>query len=352
MIEPAKSRGNRCFAMLLTGMIVLHLFKIGIFIAAGQAPLRADALTYWDGGQRIVAGDWLLVNDPPEITRTPGYPLFVAFFQATCGTRALVATVVAQQFLLLANTLLACWACWQLTKTRSAVLLCLALSLFCISCHGVAVYLLCDTLLSFLLTLCVASMIGWFQSPSVAKSLMIGAVLGAAIMVKPIAEFAWIPPVAAMLLSAARDLPFRKRLVCAASLLIATGVVVAPWLIRNEVYFGSPFLTKFGGRALWWSCFRGSPADRFNPPIPFADGPATQTIRQIVPDVDPHDTWAIYKELLRQGYSQINADELMLRSRQGSDPSASLGVCSQSMCSLRLVLDYTQRHVSAEYRRF
>ena len=77
--------GSRRFALLAAGLIVLHLCKVGAFIAVGQAPLQSDAAIYWDDGQRILAGDWLLVRDPVEVSRTPGYLLFVAFFQAACG---------------------------------------------------------------------------------------------------------------------------------------------------------------------------------------------------------------------------------------------------------------------------
>jgi 4-amino-4-deoxy-L-arabinose transferase-like glycosyltransferase len=294
-------------------LVVLHLGKVAAFVAAGQAPLRADAAVYWDLGQRIVAGDWLLVADPPEVTRTPGYLLFVAFFQAACGAWALAAAIVVQQLLLLATSLLACRVCWQLTRRRSAVVLCLALTLFCFSAHGVAVNLLSDTLLSFLITLCVARMIAWFQSPSALNAVAIGLVLGAATLVKPIALFAWMPVVAAMALTTDRGLSLGKRVMHAVSVLTATGLLVTPWVIRNEIYFGSPFLTKFGGRALWWSCFRGNVKDSLNPPIPLSDGPATKAIRESAPDVDLHDAWGVYKKLVTRGYSQIDADELMFR---------------------------------------
>ena len=237
----------------------------------------------------------------------------VAFSQATCGTRALAAAIAAQHLVLFANALLACWACWQLTRTRSAVLLSLTLSCFCISAHGVAVCLLSDTLLCFLLTLCVAAAVAWFQAPSLARAAAIGAALGAAILVKPVAQLAWVPVVAAMLLAAGRGWSWRKRLAHAVCVLCATGLIVGPWLVRNQVYFGSPFLTKVGGRSLWWSCFHTGHADRFNPPLPFAHGPATQAVRQTVPDVDPHDTWRTYKALVNRGYSQIAADELMMQ---------------------------------------
>ena len=312
IVELRTQVNRRGYVALLAILIVLHLLKVAAFAAAGQGPLRFDALVYWSLGHRILAGDWLLVRDPAEVTRTPGYLLFVAFFQATCGVRALAAAIVAQHLLLLASAVLACWACWQLTKAKSAVLLCLALSLACISAHGVAVNLLSDTLLSFLLTLCVACMIAWLKSPSVIRAAAIGVALGAAIMVKPIAQLAWVPIVATILFTIGQGLSLRRRLGHSACVLIAAGLVVGPWLIRNQAYFGSPFLTKFTGRSLWVSCFQGNTADRINPPIPFAGGPATQEILRTVPDVDPHNTFGVYKSLVRNGYSQIAADELML----------------------------------------
>ncbi len=314
MIEGTKTRCNWCFGSVAVALIAFELCKVGAFIAAGQAPLYSDAFTYWCGGERIVAGDWLLVADPAEVTRTPGYLLFVAFFQATFGAHALAAAIVAQHLLLLANCLLACWASWRLTKTMSAVLVCLALSLFCISSHGVAVNLLCDTLLAFCATLCVAGMIAWFQSPTAAKAAALGVALGAMVMVKPVAQLAWAPVAAGMLFAGGSGFPLRRSIVHAACFLLAAGLVIAPWLIRNEVYFGGPFLTKFGGRALWWSCFRESPNSSLNRPIPFAEnGTAMQAVRQAVPDADLHDTWRVYKELVGRGFSQIDADDLMLR---------------------------------------
>ena len=84
-IESENTRPSRRFALGLAILIGLLLAKTGFFIAAGQGPLEADAVVYWNGGQRVLEGDWLLLNDPPEVSRTPGYFWFVAFFQATCG---------------------------------------------------------------------------------------------------------------------------------------------------------------------------------------------------------------------------------------------------------------------------
>jgi 4-amino-4-deoxy-L-arabinose transferase-like glycosyltransferase len=307
------NRRRRGFAVVFLLFVVAHLAKVAAFIAAGQGSLQGDALVYWSLGQRIVGGDSLLLGDPPEVARTPGYPYFVAFFQSTCGRWALAATIAAQHLLLLANVVLACWICWRLTEKRAAVLLCLALSLSCFSCHGVAVYLLSDSLLSFLLTLCIALAIAWRHAPSPLWSLALGLALGGAILTKPVVQFGGLILCGWMLASRSDGLSLRR---CAAhcGLVIAIAlIIVAPWLIRNEVHFGSPFLTKIGGRALWLTCFRGNPADPVDPTIPFADGPATQTIRRTVSTVSLHDTWGVSRELVRLGYSEIEADDLLMR---------------------------------------
>jgi hypothetical protein len=113
--------------------------------------------------------------------------------------------------------------------------------------------------------------------------------------------------------------------------------MVTPWLVRGSllagteesssataatkqnagpaknVHFGQPFLARFAGRSLWLSCFRGVPGDRLDPPLPFADGPATRTILQSVKSANPHDTWGTFKELVRLGCSESAADNLMLQ---------------------------------------
>lgn len=309
--QAGRRRGG--YAALLAILVVLHLCKVAAFVAAGQGLLLSDAGVYWSLGHRILAGDWLLAADPPEVTRTPGYPYFVALFQATCGERALAAAVIAQHLLLLASVVLTTWICWRLNKRRSSVLFCLALSLACFSCHGVGVLLVSDSLLCFLLTLCIVTAIAWQQSPSKSGAVAIGLALGAAIMVKPVTQYAWLLVCGWMLADPRSGLSWRKRTASCGLVIVGTLVFVAPWLIRNEICLGRPFLTKFAGRSLWWSCFKGNPADNVDPPIPFGEGPATRTIRQSVPAVDPHDTWKTFKTMVRLGYSESAADDLMLQ---------------------------------------
>jgi 4-amino-4-deoxy-L-arabinose transferase-like glycosyltransferase len=312
--ETGMNTDSRRSALLavLSVLLLLHLAKAAAFIAAGQQPLQSDAVVYWSLGERIVAGDWLLLADPPEITRTPAYPYYVAFFQATCGRHALAAAIIVQQLLLLANVALTAWACWRLTGKRGSILLCLVLSLGCFSCYGVGVQLLSDTLLCFLLTLSLALAVAWRRSPSSWLALGLGIALGGAVLTKPVALFAGLIVCVWMLLGRG-EFSWQKRVAHCGLVVVTALALVAPWLVRNKVNFGQPFLARVAGRSLWWSCFKGNPADKVDPPIPFADGPATRAILQAVKTVSPHDTWRLSKELIRLGCSESTADDLMFR---------------------------------------
>jgi 4-amino-4-deoxy-L-arabinose transferase-like glycosyltransferase len=308
---PAGHRRGLLVLFLL--LVALHVAKMAAFIAAGQGPLQGDALVYWSLGERVVAGNWLLLDNPPEVSRTPAYLYFVAFFQATCGRHALAAAIVAQQLLLLANVAVAAWTCWLLTGKRRSILPCLVLSLGCFSCCGVGVQLLSDTLLCFLLTLSIALAVAWRRRPSAWLALALGVTLGAAVLTKPVAQFAGLIVCGWMLFDRHGAYTWRRRAAHCSLVLVSALALVAPWVVRNERHFGQPFLTRSAGRSLWWSCFKGNPADRLDPPIPFADGPATRTVLQAVKEVSPHDTWRISKGLVRLGCSESAADELMLR---------------------------------------
>ena len=152
-----------------------------------------------------LAGDWRLLDDPPEVTRTPGYPVLRCLFPVDVGRWGLAAAIVTQHLLLLGIVAVTAWTCWRLTGRHSAVALCLALSLACFSCWGVAVNLLSDTLLSFLLTLASPSPPLGGNRRRDWKAAALGLALGAAVLTKPVAQFAGLIAVGWMLPAAAAD---------------------------------------------------------------------------------------------------------------------------------------------------
>ena len=125
------------------------------------------------------------------------------------------------------------------------------LGLFCISQNSVANRLLSDTLFGLLLTLTVAVFVAWCERPAATAAVAIGFLLGAATLVRPIAQFAWGPVLLAMACRWADDLPLRRLAIHGTCLLGVFAAVLAPWYVRNYSCCGQVFLSKTAGLTLW-----------------------------------------------------------------------------------------------------
>ncbi len=327
------------FSVALALVILLHVAKAALFIAAGQPPLFGDSAQYWDLTERIRQGDWALVNPTPEVRRTPGYSFFLLPFQALAGSHAMAALLIVQELMVVATALVGAWICRQATGSRLGALIAMALSLFCVSQNSVAQYLLSDTVLCLLITLCIAAVATWLDRPTAAQAVGVGLLLGAATLVKPAVLFVCVPVVAVMAMELWRTsragtsrgspaglpacrstggnvCPSRRRalrrwLAHVALVVIPMLLVLAPWMLRNQVYCGRPFLVKYLGANLWWSLFKGDLNQRFDPAIPFADTANTKTTLAKLDGVDLHNHYAVFRKLESLGYSHCEIDDLM-----------------------------------------
>jgi 4-amino-4-deoxy-L-arabinose transferase-like glycosyltransferase len=300
---------NRAFHTMIAVLVALNVAKAGVFIAAGQPPLESDSDQYWYYGRCVADGDLLIVN-AAQTTRTPGYPWFLALFHATCGARALIAATAAQEAMVVVVALLTAWMCWKVTNSYWAVVIALGVNLFCFSRNGFALYIYSDSLLCFALTLAIALWIVWLKRPTAWGAVATGIALGLAALVKPVAEFAFVPLVLVMILRL-RGLPWRAQTVQVACLCLAELLVAEPWRIRNQMHFGQPFLTKVAGVTLWWSCFRHGPSDRMDPPLDFTNDPATLKVTQEARGVNLTSAWAVRRELMRLGHPETETDDIM-----------------------------------------
>jgi hypothetical protein len=94
--------------------------------------------------------------------------------------------------------MLAAWISARVSGNWLGGLCGLTLGLFCVSQNSVADRLVSDTLFGLLLTLAVAALIAWFRRPTVIAAMFVGLLLGLATLVRPIAQFAWVPILVAM----------------------------------------------------------------------------------------------------------------------------------------------------------
>jgi len=296
-------------------LVGLHLVKAGLFFAAGQPPLFRDALGYWGFGSQMSEGDWLLLQEKPAF-RPPAYPLLIGVCQTFFGTHALVAMAALQQLGVVATVLLSAWLSWRITGSRAAGLIALGLSLVCISRSYLGLYMLSDNLLCLTVILFFASLVLWLERPTPGRAAVVGALLGLSTLVKPVVQFAWLPMLVVMAVRLHERRETRSLVKQGAFLVGSMMLVLLPWLVRNQVCFGRPFLTKSMGRHTWECSLSGEPDDNWlNATLPFAaDGPATaQMLAELESaEVNPHKTWEVYYALFGAGHSEIESDDLML----------------------------------------
>jgi len=308
----------------------------------------------------MASGDWLLARGEVETIRTPGYPLFLALFQVAFGRHALIAATVCQQLMVFLTAMLAAWICTWVGGGWLGGLWGLTLGMFCVSQNSVANYLISDTLFGLLLTLAVAMLMPWFERPAARTAIVIGLLLGLATLVRPIAQFAWIPILVAMAYRWSKhestnnsplppsvgrhvpvvdrmgegqgvgvnnsplppgegqgvragttpsDLELPRLLAHGACLLIAFAAVLAPWYLRNYYCCGKVFLSKTAGLTMWASLFKSnSPLD---PAVPFADAPKTEAFLARLDGVNLQSHWAVLKALQKQNLTRLEANDRM-----------------------------------------
>ncbi len=291
--------------------LIVLLLEAGLFATSGQAPLYRDALGYWKLGAQAASGDWLLL-EPAGVTRTPGYPYFVALCQLLFGDRALVVAVALQHFMVVVTAAIAAWIGWRVTGSGLAAVLALALSTMGLSRHVISAYLWSDHLLALLLTAHAALLVAWLRRPGAGWALALGASLGLCTLTRPVAQYAFVPMLLTLGLHLRDGYGVRAWLGRFSKhgllMLGAMLVVIGPWLVRNQLAFGEPFLTRFQGRNLWASCF-----EPINARLPFPNSPAVAELLEVARDheVNPRNVWQLYIALRATGRSELEADDLL-----------------------------------------
>jgi hypothetical protein len=103
-----------------------------------------------------------------------------------------------------------------------------------------------------------------------------------------------------------RDRRARPFLAHAGCLLVAMGMLIIPWLLRNQAVYGEAFLIKFSGRSSWISVFEEAG-------LPRANGPATAAIEAAVgrDTLEQATAWPLHQALQRAGNDAIESDDLM-----------------------------------------
>ena len=180
----------------------------------------------------------------PESFRTPGYPLFVAIILALF--KVPIAVAVIQSILAGITAVMAGSIVYRALNARIAAWAGIVFAVEPITAYY-SVLMLSETLFTFLLfsVICILIQDVSYQK-RLTRSGIAGALLGLAVLVRPIAAFLIPIIVVGLWIVLKRRETLRRVLSVTLVFIVGYVVVVSPWLIRNNAVFGRPSISSLG----------------------------------------------------------------------------------------------------------
>ena len=302
-------------------LLLLIATKAAAILLAGPVPIQRDALGYWKLSVLVMQGD-VLMFQAPIAYRTPVYPWFLAAIRFLSGSHTLQTLTVIQGLFSLGSIIIAASIAARITKLPRAFVLTLAVSLPIVSSFVFDAAVLSESMFIFMFMLNLLAILDYAKYGTATRASWVGLTFAITLLTRPIIILIWIPHLFFLLLIHLRKngrlrslskktIPYRNRLyhLVLASLVIMA--CVAPWMLRNQILFGKPFLTEFVGRNIWIVTFReGAGAS-----LPMPSGASAEELLKRLKQVNAadqwQDTWQVSNALVRSGLSDAAADQLM-----------------------------------------
>ncbi len=244
VVVPPTRTEHRCLIALL---VLAALLRLGIICWKPES-LAEDRDLYWGIAKHLAAGEGFVHPDlgHPTAYRPPLYPLLLAVIVLVGGGSKMLAVVQ------IGLSVATAWLTWRLARKfggKSEALLAAAFVAF-------NPLLIQSTALAMTETLCAFLLMGLLLSlgASTTKSgWLVGALVGLTALCRPTV---WAFVVLASVVSVARWL--RRRSTATGwqfsevfhqcwPVVVACGLMVAPWVIRNKIVFGQPIVTTTHG---------------------------------------------------------------------------------------------------------
>ncbi len=309
----------RKFLVLI--LLLLIATKTAAVLLLGPVPIQRDAFGYWKLSALVMQGDFLMLQDPIAY-RTPIYPWFLAILRFLCGSHTLQILAVIQGIFSLGSLIIAASIAARITKLPKAFALTLAVSVPIVSSLVFDAAVLSESMFIFLFMLNLLAILDYAKYGTATRASWAGFTFAMTLLTRPIVMLIWIPHLFFLVLIHRRKngrlrrlsmkpIPYRIRTYH----LLLAGLIVtgcsAPWMLRNQLLFGKPFLTEFVGRNIWIVTFRDGSGAGLEMPL---SGSADQ-LRDRLNQVDAadrwQDTWEVSNALVRSGLNDAAADQLM-----------------------------------------
>jgi 4-amino-4-deoxy-L-arabinose transferase-like glycosyltransferase len=267
------------FGVLVAGLLALRGGLIWYLAASGVNHLQPDSTLYLLLAENLVQKGWFSASVEvfaPEVFRTPGYPAFLAGLQVV-GLGGLWWVSAAQELVYLFSAFLAYRGIRSLLSEHLGRA---ALVFMLLEPGGLAFPKLVgsETLFIPFLLGAVFSIGFWLRNARWHWLLLAGALIGTGVLVRPAATYLPIIVLPIMRLAGRSRRTFA---VGAVALLLGLSIVLGPWIARNTIHFGEPFISGQASNLLAnfhvpivWETTQG---------IPFEKGQAL--VRERVADV-------------------------------------------------------------------
>ena len=240
---------------ILAIFLLALAFRGGLFFQILNHPevvLQPDSRMYVSLAKGLAENGSLSYPERPgrlSADRTPGYPFFLALCLSVAGG-SLLAVALTQVFIdSLTCVLIYFFAerLWQGAGFLSGILASLNLGMITYS-H----FILNDSLFLFVFTLFLVGLVRWLREPSWKGSALLGVVLGAATMIRPVITY--LPLMLIPLLTGALMFKHHEGFLPAAGKALLIGIMfvlcLAPWMMRNHLHYGRWNLTAQAGEHL------------------------------------------------------------------------------------------------------
>ncbi|MBM4168293.1 MAG: hypothetical protein FJ215_03955 [Ignavibacteria bacterium] len=245
--DSQNSIGNTIFADLTRRDAVWLALLLGVglaarvlFIGLSDHTIASDEIEYHSLASSLAENGTYAIDGKPTAYRPPGYPFFVASLYALCGSSPITVKLLQAILDVFTGLLL-----FFLTAGRSARsgFAAAIVWMFFVPALFYANLLFSETLFAFLLVL-LAFVVTRSVPHGLARSFLTGLLLGLLTLVKP-----WMILFAAFWIGYSLWRGDRTRDVLLSSTLFL--MLLAPWVIRNAVTFGTPALSLNGGMNLY-----------------------------------------------------------------------------------------------------
>ena len=306
---------------LVLVLLLLIAAKTAAVLLGGPVPIQRDAFGYWKLSALVMQGDLLMLQAPISY-RTPIYPWFLAILRLISGTQSLQVLAVIQGLFSLGSLVIAASIAARITKLPKAFVLTLVLSLPIVSSLTFDAAVLSESMFIFLFMLNLLAILDYAKYGTATRASWVGFTFAMTLLTRPIVILIWIPHLFFLLLIHLRKngrlrslsmnpIPYRVR----GYHLLLAGLIVtacsAPWMFRNQLLFGKPFLTEFVGRNIWIVTFRDGSGAGLTLPLSSSADQLRQRLNQVDAADQWQDTWQVSNALVRSGLNDATADQLM-----------------------------------------